>query len=62
VQLRAGISNIFDKQPPTTGSSIPLYSSAGLLTGLASSGAGATNSNFYDVLGRRFYVGIRASF
>lgn len=60
--LRAGMSNIFDKQPPTTGSTIPFVNSAGVITTLAVSGTGSTNSNYYDVMGRRFYVGLKARF
>jgi iron complex outermembrane receptor protein len=62
LQLRAGISNLFDKQPPTTGSTVPFISSTGQITTLASSGAGSTDSNYYDVMGRRFYVGLKARF
>jgi outer membrane receptor protein involved in Fe transport len=62
IQLRAGISNIFDKQPPTTGSTTPTVNTAGVTTVLAVSGAGTTNSSYYDVNGRRFFVGLKARF
>ncbi len=55
--LRAGVQNIFDTQPPTTGNttSIPGFS-------VGSSGYGTTNEGLYDALGRRFYVGLNAKF
>ncbi|MGZ3274909.1 MAG: TonB-dependent receptor domain-containing protein [Caulobacteraceae bacterium] len=62
LQLRGGISNIFDKAPPTTGSTIPAINGAGVTTVLASSGQGTTNSSYYDVMGRRFYIGLKARF
>jgi outer membrane receptor protein involved in Fe transport len=62
LQLRAGIQNLFDRSPPTTGSTTPTVNAAGQTTVLAVSGAGATNSSYYDVLGRRFYVGLKARF
>jgi outer membrane receptor protein involved in Fe transport len=62
VQLRAGVSNLFDKQPPTTGSTVPFINAAGQVTTLATSGAGVTDSSYYDVMGRRFYIGLKARF
>ncbi len=62
LQLRAGIQNLFDKQPPTTGASTPTLNAAGQITALASSGAGSTNSSYYDVNGRRFFIGLKARF
>ena len=55
--LRAGIENLFNKQPPTTGATtgIPGFS-------YPSSGYGTTNEGYYDALGRRFYVGLHARF
>jgi outer membrane receptor protein involved in Fe transport len=53
--FRAGIENLFDKQPlintRTPGVGQP-----------ASSGAGSTYLGVYDVLGRRFYIGLKARF
>ena len=62
LQLRAGISNLFDRAPPTTGATTATVNSAGQTTVLAVSGAGSTNSSYYDVLGRRFYIGLKARF
>ena len=49
--MRVGIDNLFDKEPLVVGAN------PGVTT--ASS---TTNPGFYDVLGRRFYVGLKASF
>ena len=61
MQLRFGIQNLFDVQPPTTGATI-----ANLVNGVPvtvpSSGQGTTNSSYYDEMGRRFYVGLKARF
>ena len=43
-QLRAGVLNVFDTQPPEW------------------TGAGATDLGLYDLLQRRYYVGIRQAF
>ena len=48
-QLRGGIDNLFDEQP--------VYTNATRFTR-----GTATNGGFYDVLGRRAYVGIQVSF
>ena len=44
VELRGGVLNIADRQPP------------------AWTGEGATDPALYDVLGRRFYAGVKLSF
>jgi outer membrane receptor protein involved in Fe transport len=49
--LRFGIENLFDKQPPSIG-----YNPG------VTDAANATNPGYYDVLGRRYYVGVKASF
>jgi iron complex outermembrane recepter protein len=49
--LRFGINNLFDKQPPSIG-----YNPG------VTDASNATNPGFYDILGRRYYVGIRAQF
>jgi outer membrane receptor protein involved in Fe transport len=68
--LRAGIDNLFDKQPPSTTATTGLlrnpdgtYKAGGAiaLDGLGGFGSG-TNTQLYDALGRRFYVGINAKF
>jgi outer membrane receptor protein involved in Fe transport len=61
LQLRAGIQNLFDKDPPTTASTTAIVN-GGVTTTLASSGAGQTNPAYYDVNGRRFYIGLKARF
>jgi outer membrane receptor protein involved in Fe transport len=61
--MRVGIDNLLDVQPPTTGATFPTPPTG--YTGAAyvpSTGAGTTNPLFYDVLGRRFYVGLTAKF
>ena len=45
VVMRAGITNLFDKQPLVVAGT-----------------AGNTNSGIYDIVGRAFYMGIRAKF
>ncbi len=49
--VRFGINNLLDKNPPVVG--------ANPGTTTASS---TTNPGFYDVLGRRYFVGLKASF
>jgi iron complex outermembrane receptor protein len=61
LQLRAGIQNLFDTEPPTTGATSAVYVN-GLQQTVASTGQGVTNPSFYDPLGRRFYVGLKAHF
>jgi len=64
LQLRAGIQNLFDTQPAVTGATSSVYS-VGLLSTLGSgmgTGGPTTNAGYYDALGRRFYVGLKARF
>ncbi|HEY4030071.1 MAG TPA: TonB-dependent receptor [Caulobacteraceae bacterium] len=61
LQLRAGIQNLFDAQPPTTAATNAVYVN-GVQQTVASSGAGYTNPAFYDPFGRRFFVGLKARF
>jgi outer membrane receptor protein involved in Fe transport len=49
--FRFGIENLFDKQPPVVGAN------PGVTTA-----SNVTNPGLYDPLGRRFYVGVKASF
>jgi len=49
--LRAGIDNVLDKEPPVVGAN-PGVNNA----------MGSTMPGYYDVLGRRYYVGVKASF
>ena len=69
--LRAGVDNLFDKQPPAApttgihGTCNPVPSSGYCGGGtLASDGYGGfgSASSIYDALGRRFYVGLNAKF
>jgi outer membrane receptor protein involved in Fe transport len=49
--VRVGIDNLLDKDPEVVGAN------PGVTTA-----SNVTNTGFYDVLGRRFYVGVKASF
>jgi iron complex outermembrane recepter protein len=56
IRARFGIDNVLDKDPPITG--VNLVANNGMTGGsLTTAGAG-----FYDVLGRRWYFGVQASF
>ena len=61
MQLRFGMQNLFDVAPPTTGAKSAQYVN-GVLTGVSSDGVGTTNPAFYDPLGRRFYIALKARF
>jgi iron complex outermembrane receptor protein len=61
MQLRVGVQNLFDTQPPTTGATISTLVNGNPVT-LPSSGQGTSNPAYYDELGRRFYVGLKARF
>jgi iron complex outermembrane receptor protein len=52
--FRFGVENLLDKAPPL--GNINTAPTAGNLSG------GAYNAQFYDVLGRRFYIGAKAKF
>ncbi|MGH8226322.1 MAG: TonB-dependent receptor domain-containing protein [Steroidobacteraceae bacterium] len=78
LQIRGGIDNLLNTNPPITGattgvapgSSVGVCSTADSALGctnptryaLANDGAGFTNAGFYDVYGRTFYLGLKASF
>jgi len=49
--LRVGIDNLLDKDPPV------VQSNPGVTTA-----SNVTNPGYYDVLGRRYYIGFKASF
>ncbi len=49
--IRFGVDNLLDKQPPVTAFN-PGVTSA----------SNTTNPGYYDILGRRYYVGVKASF
>ncbi|HEV2701568.1 MAG TPA: TonB-dependent receptor [Steroidobacteraceae bacterium] len=75
--LRAGIDNLFDKQPPivgaTTGHPVGTNLASLCPTGshgctpvtaysLPNDGAGQTNGSYYDLYGRTFFIGAKAQF
>ncbi|MGZ3276088.1 MAG: TonB-dependent receptor domain-containing protein [Caulobacteraceae bacterium] len=54
-RVRAGVDNLFDKEPPVVGADPTNTTRNG-------NAYGSTIPGVYDVLGRRFYVGINARF
>ena len=54
--LRAGVDNLLDKEPLIVGAN-PGFNGIG-----ADTNSDQTNPSYYDVLGRRFYIGIKTSF
>ena len=54
-QLRLGVENVLDKEPEIT-NYVPVGNPG------ATSGAGTTLPGYYDVLGRRYYLGFKARF
>ena len=60
-EVRFGIDNLFDVQPERTFMESERVNYLGEL-GPGYSAAGDTNENFYDFLGRRWYVGFTMSF
>ncbi|MET0282600.1 MAG: TonB-dependent receptor [Steroidobacteraceae bacterium] len=76
LSVRAGVDNVFNFQPRITGASAGYPAGTDLAavcaaapgcqapTGysLASSGAGTTSPGYYDVLGRRYFLGLKARF
>ncbi|MDY6983346.1 MAG: hypothetical protein SV422_09670, partial [Pseudomonadota bacterium] len=74
--LRGGITNLLDTEPEITGRTTgfepgtDLTAVCGGAPGcvnptapvLGSTGAGITNPGYYDVLGRRFFLGMKARF
>ncbi len=55
VRLRGGIDNLFDEDPPLTGAN-PYHPTQ------PTNGTGNTDRGSYDVLGRRYYVGVALEF
>ena len=51
IGIRFGVDNLFDKAPPLVNYNPTADNSVGQLRG------GSYNANFYDTLGRRFYLG-----
>jgi len=61
LQLRFSIANLFDAQPAITGKTIPVMVN-GVAVTIPSSGQGSTNPSYYDEMGRRFSIGLKARF
>jgi outer membrane receptor protein involved in Fe transport len=61
MQLRFGIQNLFDRDPAITGKTTAILVNGSPVT-VANSGQGTTNPAYYDPMGRRFYVGLKAKF
>lgn len=55
-ELRAGIDNLFDEDPPVVGRD------PGTATITPDANRGTTRADYYDILGRRAYVGLKMSF
>jgi iron complex outermembrane receptor protein len=56
--FRVGIDNVFDKEPLVVG----FNPGANPNGPIVDSNSDVTNPSFYDPLGRRYYVGVKASF
>jgi outer membrane receptor protein involved in Fe transport len=76
LSLRVGIDNLFDKDPVITGQTTGYPKGTDIAAvcagapgcvnpgtySLPNSGQGLTSGGYYDVLGRRYYVGLKARF
>jgi len=74
--LRAGVDNLLNKQPVITGQTLGFPTTLSVCTAaqqalgcqnptaysLPRDGQGSTNGGFYDILGRSYYLGIKARF
>ena len=79
--LRAGVDNVLNKDPPTTGQTLgrpasQYFNGTGAIQvcngapgcsnptaySLPNSGQGTTSGGYYDTLGRRYYLGVKAQF
>ena len=58
MEFRGGIDNLLDEEPPVVGAD-PGSAALGLTP---DANVGDTNASFYDVLGRRFYIGLQMNF
>ena len=58
MEFRGGIDNLLDEEPPVVGAD-PGSAALGLTPDY---NVGDTNASFYDVLGRRFYIGLQMNF
>jgi outer membrane receptor protein involved in Fe transport len=54
MELRGGIDNLLDEEPRIIG--------ANPVGGGATNNGGVTNAQYYDILGRRAYVGLKMRF
>ncbi|MGZ5860278.1 MAG: hypothetical protein ACXWI5_05575, partial [Croceibacterium sp.] len=59
--IRGGVDNLFNRAPPLTGYNVKFDNTSADPT-LPSTQGGAYNSQFYDTLGRTFYIGANAKF
>jgi iron complex outermembrane recepter protein len=61
--VSGGVDNLFDKDPAIVGAgqvvNIPVENGGGTTT---INGAGSTNSGYYDVLGRRYFINLKMRF
>jgi outer membrane cobalamin receptor len=56
--VRGGVDNLFDRQPPRVGANyVPTATGSGV-----NSAAGATDTSNYDIVGRRYYLGVTGKF
>jgi outer membrane receptor protein involved in Fe transport len=60
VQLTGGIDNLFDKDPNIVGAGQVVVRPDGTTAVL--DGVGNTNAQFYDALGRRYYISVKLNF
>jgi outer membrane receptor protein involved in Fe transport len=59
IQLRGGIDNLTDEDPPIVGTRLPGTNGA---SDLGDRNAENTRADFYDILGRRAYFGVKMAF
>jgi outer membrane receptor for ferrienterochelin and colicin len=56
--LRGGVDNLFDRQPVRVGANfVPTATGSGV-----TSASGTTDTSNYDIVGRRYYLGVTAKF
>ncbi|HSQ95065.1 MAG TPA: TonB-dependent receptor, partial [Croceibacterium sp.] len=61
VNIRLGVDNLFNRAPPLVNYQSN-FDNTGANTALQTLRGGSYNSQFYDTLGRRFYIGANAKF
>ena len=73
ITLRGGITNLFDEEPPRSGSSLGRPAGSNLAicdgapgcqnpSGYSLPGVGGFNAGYYDTLGRRMFLGLKVTF